>query len=414
MPMGRTRVLFFAEAVTLAHVARPVALGRSLDSDQYEVVIACPQRYAPFAQSPRWRLESLESIPPEQFNAALARGSPVYDSATLRRYAEEDLALFDRVAPDLVVGDFRLSLSASARVAGIPYLTIANAYWSPDYRGAFPLPVLPMTRVLPLPVARQLFSAFRPLAFGAHCRPMNRLRAGFGLPGFGNDLRRVYTDADHHLVPDIESLYPLERSSRSHSFLGALAWSPPVEKPDWWDGVAAQNRPIVYVTLGSSGSARVLQRVLDALSGQPISVIASSAGASRAIRVPVNAKVADYLPGEEAAARSALVVCNGGSLGTQQGLAAGVPVLGIASNMDQFFNMEPLVRQGAARLLRADRLTDDRIRDACRFLLTSTSAREAAARVQAMMGQSRPAAETFDDAATQLLQGRQKYQAANS
>lgn len=31
------------------------------------------------------------------------------------------------IAPDLVVADLRLSLSVSARLAGIPYIAIANA-----------------------------------------------------------------------------------------------------------------------------------------------------------------------------------------------------------------------------------------------------------------------------------------------
>jgi UDP:flavonoid glycosyltransferase YjiC (YdhE family) len=61
------------------------------------------------------------------------------------------------------------------------------------------------------------------------------------------------------------------------------------------------------------------------------------------------------LPGTEAAARSSLVICNGGSPTSQQALAAGVPVLGIAGNMDQFMNMVAVVRAGAGEMLRADR-----------------------------------------------------------
>jgi UDP:flavonoid glycosyltransferase YjiC (YdhE family) len=56
------------------------------------------------------------------------------------------------------------------------------------------------------------------------------------------------------------------------------------------------------------------------------------------------------------------VICNGGSLTCQQALAAGVPVLGIASNMDQFLNMEALTKAGLAAMLRADRLSVGKIR----------------------------------------------------
>ena len=85
--------------------------------------------------------------------------------------------------------------------------------------------------------------------------------------------------------------------------------------------------------------------------------------------IPDNVFMADYLPGTEAAARAQLVVCNGGSLTCQQALAAGVPILGIASNMDQFLNMNALDKAGAGRLLRADRLDVTAVRNTARALL---------------------------------------------
>ena len=45
MHRSKQRILFIAEAVTLAHVARLVGLARSLASDQYEICLACDPRY---------------------------------------------------------------------------------------------------------------------------------------------------------------------------------------------------------------------------------------------------------------------------------------------------------------------------------------------------------------------------------
>src|SRR5262245_25100230 len=127
----RKRILFVAEAVTLAHVARPVYLARGLDAARYDVHLACDGRYdrllgeLPFARHP------LHSISGEQFLRALDQGSPLYDAATLDAYVQEDVALLKALAPDVVVGDFRLSLAVSARLTNTPYATISNAYWSP-------------------------------------------------------------------------------------------------------------------------------------------------------------------------------------------------------------------------------------------------------------------------------------------
>jgi UDP:flavonoid glycosyltransferase YjiC (YdhE family) len=72
------------------------------------------------------------------------------------------------------------------------------------------------------------------------------------------------------------------------------------------------------------------------------------------------------------------VICNGGSPTSQQALAAGVPVLGIASNLDQFLNMQAVEAHGAGLCLRADRAIPADIRRATTALLGNQAFRDAA------------------------------------
>ena len=372
---GARRVLFFAEAVTLAHVARPIALAQSLVAAGHEVTFACDPRYASFLAGEPWQTLALRSISSAQFLRALASGNSVYDAQTLRAYVRQDLELIDGVKPDLIVGDFRLSLSVSARLAGIPYAAVTNAYWSPCYPvRRFPLPVLPMTRFLPLWAARQLFNLAQPFAFGLHCRPLNQVRQEHGLSSLGSDLRHVYTDADYTLFADVPAMFPTVNRPANHHYLGPVLWSPPVALPAWWDQLPA-DRPIVYLTLGSSGPSPQLHMALQALAEQPVTVIASTAGAVVPQGLPTNVHAADYLPGMHAAARASLVICNGGSPTSQQALAAGVPVLGIASNLDQFLNMGAVVAAGAGTVLRADRVKHVDMRAAVSHMLADPSFR---------------------------------------
>ena len=374
MPASRTtwrrpkRVLFFAEAVTLAHVARPAALAAAL-APRHHVVIATDRRYLRFAESRDWETVSLRSIGSAEFLGRLSRGRPVYDLDTLRSYVREDLEIIEKVRPDLIVGDFRLSLSVSARKVGIKYIALTNAYWSPYYIGGFPMPVLPFTKFLPVGVAKRIFGTVSPILMPLHCRPLNQLRKEHGMRPLGNELRRVYTDADCTIYVDLPEMFPTRSLPESHRFLGPVLWSPAVAKPVWWNAVPAE-RPVVYATVGSSGDPSLLRKTLEALSGLPVTVIASTAG-QQLPSPPANAYIAEYLPGVEAAARSELVICNGGSPTSQQALAAGVPVLGIASNMDQFLNMQGVERVGAGHTLRADRATVAGIRQAALALLDS-------------------------------------------
>lgn len=374
MPVSK-RILFFTEAVTLAHLARPVALAKSLDSARYAVAMAYDARYRRFLEQEPLSTLPLHSITTQQFLRALASGRPVYHTATLRRYVREDLELIEQFKPDVIVGDFRLSLSISARLVGIPYVTITNAYWSQYYLfKAFPLPVLPMTRFLPLPWAKTLFRLAQPWAFVLHTRPLNRVRRENGLFSLGADLRRIYGDADYILYADVPALFPTETLPSNHDYLGPILWSPQLPRPAWWDELPT-DKPIIYLTLGSSGQASLLPMVLLAVSNLPVTVILATAGAAVPATLPQNVYGADFIPGSEAAARAALVICNGGSPTSQQALAAGVPVLGIASNMDQFMNMEALARAGVACNLRSDRLKPVPLRELAVNMLADTALR---------------------------------------
>lgn len=155
-----------------------------------------------------------------------------------------------------------------------------------------------------------------------YCLPLNWLRRKHGLSSLGWDLCRIFTDGDYTLYADVPELVPTYNLPANHRYLGPVLWSPDVKPPTWWHSLPT-DRPIIYATLGSSGGKNLLQVVLNALADLPVTVIAATAGRNHLKNVPANAFVADYLPGEAAAARSAVVLCNGGSPTTQQALAAG-------------------------------------------------------------------------------------------
>lgn len=367
MTPARRRILFIAEAVTLAHVARPLSLARTLDLSRYEVVFACDGRFDRLLDMPGFTRLPLESISSSQFLEALARGSRLYSRATLDAYVQSDLELIRTCRPDVIVGDFRLSLSVSARLAGTPYVTVSNAYWSPYARPRFTVPELPMLRVTGERLGQRLFDVVRPWAFRYHALPLNQLRRQYGLPALGLDLRRVYTDADYTLYADIPQLVPTFGLPETHAYVGPTLWSPAGALPAWWDTLP-DDKPVVYVTLGSSGHAGMLRTVLKELAGLPVTVVAASAGKEVPVGIPANAHVADFLPGEEAARRAAMVISNGGSQTSYQALAQGKPVIGIPSNLDQYLNMHYVEATGAGRMIRTGSVAGS-IADAVRDML---------------------------------------------
>ncbi|HNI20633.1 MAG TPA: glycosyltransferase, partial [Nitrospira sp.] len=233
--------------------------------------------------------------------------------------------------------------------------------------------------------SQAIFDAVRPLAFALHCRPMDALRRHYGLPPLGPDLRRVYTDADLDLFCDLPEFYNAPPQIPGGAFIGPVQWSPPVSLPAWWAQIDG-SRPIVYLTLGSSGDPGLLPRLVGALSRLDITLLVASAGA------PVgpardNVLHADYLPGDCVVDRADLVVCNGGSPTCGQAFAAGVPVLGIPGNLDQFLNMYYVERKGLGLTLRSTQLPDA-VPTACHRILEDTAYRESARGVALLMERS--------------------------
>ena len=374
-------ILWVAEAVTLAHVARPLAALRTVDTARWQSVIAADPRVRHHFSAVQARFAPLQSVDAGDFLRALRRGAPLYDARTLRTYVEADLALLRETRPDLVIGDFRLSLSISARLTGVPYATIASACWSPQYRPpSWIVPALTLTRVLPLWLAGTVFRAARPVAFRAHAAPLNQVRRLFGLAAIDGDVRDVYTDADYVLYSDVPELFPGAGLRPNQRFVGPALWQP--ETPASWSWPDSRNGDSrVYVTLGSSGAAELLPNIAEALRTMRVVALVSTASRGGALRGSPNVQVADLLPGLDVAKSASIVVCNGGTLTCYQALCAGVPVVGIPSNLEQFLTCDAIERAGAGLYMRADRFDPRRFREIVARAVEDSSLRDKARRI---------------------------------
>lgn len=377
----RKKILFVAECVTLAHMARPAVLASELDDTLYDIYLASNGRYNTLFPSLSVKLEKLYSISSDHFLEALAKGKPLYDKKTLEKYVEDDLALFERVKPDVVVGDFRLSLSVSARVARVPYVSISNVYWSPYARQRYPVPELPINKLFGVTVAQVIFNVVRPIAFALHTRPLNALRKRFGIYPLGLDLRQTYTDADLTLYADVPGLVQTAPLPQNHRYIGPILWSPEVSLPDWWDQVDV-SRAVIYLTPGSSGSADHIPAMAAALSAIPATVMVATAGRRLEQIDTPGVYVSDFLPGEEAVRKADLVVCNGGSPTTGQALAVGKPVVGIPTNLDQCLNMNALANAGVGLMLRSDQITPQKLKTSVEMILQNQQFRQRSEKMQ--------------------------------
>lgn len=357
----RKKILFLAEAVTWSQVVRLMVLARGLDTSRYEVHFASARFDERLFEGTRFRRWPIVSLAPEKVEAAVAAGRRIYSKSVLAGYIRDELRLIDAVRPDVIVSDLRWSTTVSAPVSGVHCCTLIDAYWSRRMaRDTFPVPDHPIVRLLGVPMAERYFPVALPKVFQHFVAPVNELRRKYGLPAIG-DLFDVINWGDRVMFPDDPAVTPLTSLAPHETFLGPVLWSPKVPLPSYWDSL---QRPLIYATLGSSGALDAMPAVLAGLGSIEADVVLSTAARFVPKQLPNNVRVVEMIPGDLAARRAAVVVCNGGASTGYQALAEGTPIVGIPSNLDQFLAMTAIRDAGAGVMVRASTATAAEVRNA--------------------------------------------------
>lgn len=375
----RPKILFVVEAAALAHVVRSATLANSLVDHGYKVYFACDKHFEYGLANLKAERISIKSRSPSQLMEVLSKGGCLFDYDILKTYSRDEIDLFRRVSPDLVVGDFRPSLGASAVASKIKYFCITNAYWSQfanNRKLPFPCVGLPNKLKLSgtpakimLGAASAIYRALLPATLHHQGKGLNQLRADYGLKAFSNYFEG-FTFGDSTFYVDLPHLIPMTELPSNHFFLGPISWSPPVELPKWWDNID-RSKALIYLCLGSSGDINVLNELIEGLATLDVELIVATAGRTSSNFRRHNVHCADFLPGRVVCEIANLVVANGGSPSIYQAMAAGVPIINVPFNMDQLIAARYSDIAGVSLTVRSDIANRKLIASAATNVLTN-------------------------------------------
>jgi zeaxanthin glucosyltransferase len=157
-----------------------------------------------------------------------------------------------------------------------------------------------------------------------------------------------------------------------HAFLGsAVREEPADEEVETW--LAADSRPLVYVSFGSFLSVRgdVLARVAAALRGLDVRVAIASGSTSRTElgEVPGSWLVREFLPQVSLLRHASLAVSHGGNNSVTEAMASAVPLLLLPFSTDQFAGAAALEEAGFGAALDPNAASVDELRAAVSGLL---------------------------------------------
>lgn len=387
--MRKKKVLFFSESVTLAHVARPLSLAAALDPQKYDIHIALGSipsfLTSQLRQFTTWNLST--AVSSKEFIAALAKGDLPYKKGRLQKQINEDLELMERIKPDLVVGDFRLSLGISARLKNIPYINVTNSTWSPLAKQMLLVPDLPIVDMLGEKITKSIFRFIKPIIFNHLAEPFNQVARRYGLKPFGG-LLDVYTSGDWVFFADMPGLVPMAPLPENQIVAGHVEFSAPVSSPSWLENLSPEV-PLIYVSLGSSGNQTLLPQLVEALSQMPITAVISTAGARVDLPRYPNIFITDYVHAETVLKKAHAMIGNGGSLGSYTALAMGVPLLSIPSNLDQYQFSTAVKNWGAGLVMRKNEVKPSSVKSALEQLLADRKFKESAHKMKDVLNRCR-------------------------
>ena len=247
------KVVVMPDGNWLSHVSRPLEIAKALrELGGYQIVFAGDGAYMRLPRECGFDVRpALTHAPDHVMRCCRSGRANWWDYATLAAHVEADLEVFTQEKPDLVLGDFRLSLSTSCELAEIPLAVILNAAWTDYYSARVRAPEhLWVTRALGRRLTTRLFPWVKSAILRLDSRPFRRYRRERGLAPRHNiwDVWR----GNLNLIVDTPDYGPTEELPDSFQYIGPIVWEPDIAPPPWLDRLDP-DRPTVYFTMGSTG-----------------------------------------------------------------------------------------------------------------------------------------------------------------
>ncbi|WP_315295919.1 nucleotide disphospho-sugar-binding domain-containing protein [Rothia mucilaginosa] len=369
-----SRILFSPESFNMGETTRCIEMARAARERGHTVLFHV---YSPkyiglleSAELPVHLREPIMSDAEAEQIMALDQGRGVRHPFTTdmvrRRVAAELAAIRDFNADAVVIGS-NLTMLLSARIAGVPIFYARPYAYSSTYFSKKPVGGELAAPCWLRAVAR-VFS-YKPASFTRVAR-----EHGLRLPRRTVDM----LSADVNLICSLFTQLRGDSLVEPDVGVGPIYYRAPGELPQIVR--VPRKRPLIYVGMGSSGSADILAQVLQQLSAAPVDVlVGGGVQLSDTSMLGSNIHFAGTVPGTIPAHLLAghidASITHGGEGTVQTACLAGVPFAGIAMQAEQSWNIEECVRYGNALRFTKNDVRRGNVRDILDRLLSDEGMR---------------------------------------
>ena len=338
-----SRILFSPESFNMGETTRCIEIARMARERGHTVLFhVYSPKYIGLLESaglPVHLREPIMSDAEVEQIMALDQGRGLrhpFTTDMVRRRVNAELAAIRDFNADAVVIGSNLTMLLSARIAGVPIFYARPYAYSSTYFSKKPVGGELAAPGWLRAVAR-VFS-YKPASFVRVAREY-----GLRLPHRTVDM----LSADVNLICSLFTQLRGDSLVKPDVGVGPIYYRAPGELPQIVH--EPRDRPLIYVGMGSSGSADILAQVLRQLSAAPVDVLVGGGVQLSDTRLlGDNIHFAGTVPAHLLAGRIDASVTHGGEGTVQTACLAGVPFAGIAMQAEQSWNIEECVRYGNA------------------------------------------------------------------
>lgn len=346
----KTKILLFAEGISMAHPSRMSQLCRQITNTHFELHIATPKEYHWLFNNSEQQIHLYDhpTISNQVFNSRLYKTHFPFTLQELMDFEQADEKLISSIKPDVIINDFRLSSYAAAKKNKIPLINLIQYHWHPQFKRESLLPHVKPVKIFGRKIVKWMEPLISPFILNSQLHMVNKFLEKHHLSEH-HSIFEFYCDGEYLIFPDVPSLFGNPQLPENQFFIGPLVWkNTETPWPSYWPKDRTQQKTI-YLTMGSTGNHELVPQLAKALSKENFRLFISTSGHKYpGIEQLPNTYLSDFVPAESVLKISDLIICNGGTSTTYHGIISGTPVFTFPTNMDQYLHSHQLKTKGVA------------------------------------------------------------------
>ena len=353
------KIILFFPFNLLSHYLRCLVLADTYNKEEYEIYFISSARYNHFVLQHGYKTFNCLQFDEQYVMLCSKRFDFSWLSLpNLERIMLAQVASIKELKASIAIGDVAPTLKMATSLTGIEHISLLNGYMTRYYAHSRKISRKHKTfffiKFLPDAVAELLANMGEKMAFKKIQQPFNDLRQKYGLQSVANYLIEI--EGDVNLICDLPALFPQKNLPPAYQFIGPLTYQFQ-EQDDSWLSAIPSDKPVICVSLGSTGDWNNLSFLNDPYYSKYTIV---TAGDTANVLFGRHILSKGFVNLDRLLKVCNLMICHGGNGTIYHGIFNQVYMLCLSSNFEQEWNINALEKGGYGKS--ADNFNEDKWR----------------------------------------------------